>query len=277
MHRHEPPVNQKDVHVIAITNRLVVVDKPPSLPVHPCGRYRHNSVLNILDREKSIRDIYIVHRLDRLTSGLLVFARSPHVSREIAAIIKRNEVTKVYLAKVEGFFPDETSVEQPIAYVKRGKSKKQNAVDPKGKYALTHFKREHYDGTHSIVRCFPKTGRTHQIRIHLAWLGFPILNDPLYNDDCHFKDDYVFEDIDPSILENPDTASSEDLDPIENMVKDFPHCFDCKRHYRDPSQDEMLIYLHALSYTIEGVCYQTEIPEWASVLQTTNKEQAPES
>lgn len=254
VHRHEPPVSDKEIRIIATTPNIVVVDKPASMPVHPCGRYRHNSTIYILEREKNIKDLYIVHRLDRLTSGLLLFARSPEVSREIAVKMKKKEVEKVYLAKVLGNFPEEITVEQPISYIKRGKSHKQNAVDPSGKYALTSFKREFFDGTHSVVRCFPKTGRTHQIRLHLAWIGFPIINDPLYNDECAFKDDYLYDDIDPeaSISANKEEAETP-----------FPHCQDCKRIYKDPTQEEMQLYLHALSYKIEDMEFSTDYPEWA--------------
>ncbi|KAK8379521.1 hypothetical protein O3P69_019448 [Scylla paramamosain] len=86
---------------------MVVVDKPASIPVHPCGRYRHNTVVFILAKEYNLKNLRTIHRLDRLTSGLLLFGRTPKKAREMEQQIRTRQVTKEYVCRVEGEFPRE--------------------------------------------------------------------------------------------------------------------------------------------------------------------------
>ncbi|RXN17151.1 RNA pseudouridylate synthase domain-containing 2 [Labeo rohita] len=179
VHRHEPPVIGKPLEVLVDDGEVVVVDKPASLPVHPCGRYRHNTVIFILGKEKGLSGLHTVHRLDRLTSGVLLFARTLEVSKKLDAMVRERQLEKEYVCRVEGEFPEgEVVCEEPILVVsfRVGLCR----VDPKGKESRTVFQRLSYNGRSSVVRCLPLTGRTHQIRVHLQFLGFPILNDPIY-------------------------------------------------------------------------------------------------
>ncbi|XP_042598444.1 RNA pseudouridylate synthase domain-containing protein 2-like [Cyprinus carpio] len=179
VHRHEPPVSGKPLEVLVDDGEVVVVDKPASLPVHPCGRYRHNTVIFILGKEKGLSGLHTVHRLDRLTSGVLLFARTLEVSKKLDAMVRERQLEKEYVCRVEGEFPEgEVVCEEPILVVsfRVGLCR----VDPKGKESRTVFQRLSYNGCSSVVRCLPLTGRTHQIRVHLQFLGFPILNDPIY-------------------------------------------------------------------------------------------------
>ncbi|XP_051578741.1 pseudouridylate synthase RPUSD2-like isoform X2 [Myxocyprinus asiaticus] len=179
VHRHEPPVSGQPLEVLVDDGEVVVVDKPASLPVHPCGRYRHNTVIFILGKEKGLSGLHTVHRLDRLTSGVLLFARTLEVSKKLDAMVRERQLEKEYVCRVDGEFPEgEVVCEEPILVVsfKVGLCR----VDPKGKECRTVFQRLSYNGRSSVVRCLPLTGRTHQIRVHLQFLGFPILNDPIY-------------------------------------------------------------------------------------------------
>ncbi|XP_077096002.1 pseudouridylate synthase RPUSD2 [Siphateles boraxobius] len=179
VHRHEPPVSGQPMEVLVDDGEVVVVDKPGSLPVHPCGRYRHNTVIFILGKEKGLSGLHTVHRLDRLTSGVLLFARTLEVSQKLDEMVRERQLEKEYVCRVEGEFPDgEVVCEEPILVVsfRVGLCR----VDPKGKESRTVFQRLSYNGRSSVVRCLPLTGRTHQIRVHLQFLGFPILNDPIY-------------------------------------------------------------------------------------------------
>lgn len=180
IHRHEVPVTMAPVNIIHLSKDLVVVDKPSSIPVHPCGRYRHNSLVFILGKEYNLIELRTLHRLDRLTSGLLFMARNFETAVRLMAEMANRDVQKEYVCRVVGDFPQGTiEVDQPIDVI----SHKLGIfwIKPTGKVSKTMFKRLSCNGKTSVVKCYPLTGRTHQIRIHLQYLGFPIVNDPLYN------------------------------------------------------------------------------------------------
>ncbi|XP_045679482.1 RNA pseudouridylate synthase domain-containing protein 2 [Phyllostomus hastatus] len=180
VHRHEPPVTAEPVRLLAENEDVVVVDKPSSIPVHPCGRFRHNTVIFILGKEHQLKELHPLHRLDRLTSGVLMFAKTAAVSERIHEQVRDRQLEKEYVCRVEGEFPaEEVTCKEPILVVsyKVGVCR----VDTRGKPCETVFQRLSYNGHSSVVRCRPLTGRTHQIRVHLQFLGHPILNDPIYN------------------------------------------------------------------------------------------------
>jgi 23S rRNA-/tRNA-specific pseudouridylate synthase len=95
------------VHIRYESARLLVVDKPSSIPVHPCGNYRHNSLIYILAKEHGLKKLHVLHRLDAVTSGLLLLAKDSHTARQIGAQITNKQVRKEYVARVQGRFPDE--------------------------------------------------------------------------------------------------------------------------------------------------------------------------
>ncbi|NWI18337.1 RUSD2 protein, partial [Crypturellus soui] len=180
VHRHEPPVTAEPIQILVENDEVVVVDKPSSLPVHPCGRFRHNTVIFILGKEHNLKELHTIHRLDRMTSGVLMFAKTAEVSKRMDEQVRQRQLEKEYVCRVVGEFPEnEVVCEEPILVVsyKVGVCR----VDPKGKSCKTVFQRLSYNGQTSVVRCLPYTGRTHQIRVHLQYLGYPIVNDPIYN------------------------------------------------------------------------------------------------
>ncbi|KAM6392649.1 pseudouridylate synthase RPUSD2 [Pluvialis apricaria] len=180
VHRHEPPVTAQPIQILVEDDEVVVVDKPSSLPVHPCGRFRHNTVIFILGKEHDLKELHTIHRLDRMTSGVLMFAKTVEVSKRIDEQVRERQLEKEYVCRVVGEFPEhEVVCEEPILVVsyKVGVCR----VDPKGKFCKTIFQRLSYNGKTSVVKCLPRTGRTHQIRVHLQYLGHPIVNDPIYN------------------------------------------------------------------------------------------------
>uniref|UniRef100_A0A182QC43 Pseudouridylate synthase RPUSD2 n=1 Tax=Anopheles farauti TaxID=69004 RepID=A0A182QC43_9DIPT len=175
-------VTSQPITIVHMDDDIVVVNKPASIPVHPCGRYRHNTVVFILAKEYNLKNLRTIHRLDRLTSGLLLFGRSPKKARQMEHQIRNRQVQKEYICRVEGEFPEGIiECKEPIEVVsyKIGVCK----VSPKGKECTTTFQKLGFNGNSSVVLCKPLTGRMHQIRVHLQYLGYPVVNDPLYNHD----------------------------------------------------------------------------------------------
>jgi 23S rRNA-/tRNA-specific pseudouridylate synthase len=113
--RHEPPVSAERVSVLHDAGDLVVVNKPASLPIHPGGRYRRNTLVAVLAKEHGLPDLHPVHRLDRLTSGVLLLARSARAADRVRVEFERGAVRKLYLARVAGRFPAAgMTVDQPL-------------------------------------------------------------------------------------------------------------------------------------------------------------------
>ncbi|BGP52534.1 hypothetical protein JCM8202v2_000089 [Rhodotorula sphaerocarpa] len=192
MHRHEPPVAAGPVRILydgrlpGNDGETLVVEKPGSMPVHPTGRYNFNTLLEILKFDYDLPLVHTSNRLDRLTSGVMICALTADASKKLGAWFggRRNHeggVKKEYVARCRGRFPDgEVACEEPLLTIDRQIGV--NVVHPEGRDAETIFKRLSYDerSDTSVVHCRPITGRSHQIRVHLQYLGHPIANDPIY-------------------------------------------------------------------------------------------------
>jgi RluA family pseudouridine synthase len=166
-------------HVIWKDDALLVVDKPAGLLSIPDG-YRQETpyLLSVLAPE--YRKLWIVHRLDRETSGVIVLARSADAHHRLNDQFAGREVRKVYHAIVLGA-PDweDTLVDEPLR--KNGDRSHRTVIDRmRGKPASTSLRTLERFPSHALVEAQPHSGYTHQIRAHLAWIGFPIVSDPLY-------------------------------------------------------------------------------------------------
>lgn len=174
------------LEVLYEDDALLAINKPPGMVVHPApGHQRGTLVSALLHRWASPGEgldpgrLGIVHRLDKDTSGVLLVARTPDSLAELARQFRVREVRKEYLALVVGA-PRESSgtIEAPIG--RHPTLRKKMAVRPQGRSARTRYEvLERLNGL-TLVRAFPETGRTHQIRVHLAALGTPVACDPLY-------------------------------------------------------------------------------------------------
>ncbi|KAI0789631.1 pseudouridine synthase [Abortiporus biennis] len=186
VHRHEPPVSSRPVKITLHDKErdFIVIDKPGSIPVHATGRYYKNSLIEILQDEFGFEKVYPVNRLDRLTSGLMILPLNAKLANEMANEFKAGTIRKEYIARVKGKFPEgPITCEQPLLTVDRQMGL--NIVHPEGKEAKTIFTlMMHYDENTdtSVVHCQPFTGRSHQLRVHLQYLGYPIANDPIYSE-----------------------------------------------------------------------------------------------
>ncbi len=164
---------------------LLVVDKPADLLTVPD---RHDPDLPNLKQllSEQYGQVIPVHRLDRPTTGLLVFARTPEAHRSLSMQFEARDVEKVYLALVDGVpDPDEATIDEPIA-PHPSKVGQMLVSNRGGKFARTDYKVMEVLGKFSLVGVQIFTGRTHQIRVHLAYIGHPLLVDPFYGKRTEF-------------------------------------------------------------------------------------------
>jgi 23S rRNA-/tRNA-specific pseudouridylate synthase len=301
--RKENPIIDQKLEIVHEDEDYLVVDKPSSWPVHVCGGYQFNTLHRILMDEFSYKELRVLHRLDKHTSGIVIMAKNKKSAENFTYKLHTDEAKKTYLCRVKGNFNHEGSVdvERSIVYVNKAKGvytdmddekvkeyyatdtdkkvkakydkagckiknkKKHNANDSdddskddeinEPKYAKTSFEKLFYnpESNTSVVIARPLTGRTHQIRIHLRYLGYPIANDPcyggvVYNDLKEFQnpDMIKFQQFIPEI----DEKSNDNMNnTTEELSVSQIYCYK--------------IWLHAYRYKFDSYEFVTKMPEWA--------------
>lgn len=317
IHRHEPPVTADPIGIVHEDDGMIVINKPAGMPVHPAGRYNYNSVLEVLKAQRPGFVPKPCNRLDRLTSGIMFIGKTSAAAMEMSEQIFGRAVRKEYLARVHGRFPEgEVVCTQPILQIspKLGL----NRVRASGKPAKTVFKRLAYYGpegdpassggaaaeitsegggsgevlpwTHkkgySIVRCLPVTGRTHQIRVHLQFLGHPVQNDPIYANQRVWGlslgawDGEGLTTADADVIARLERMGKEDVASAvayyDEMLEGYEkkraellsgeYCPECDTPlYTDPDPRHLRLWLHSLRYeAVDGSwSYTSPLPDWA--------------
>lgn len=164
---------------------LIIINKASGMVVHPApGHYSGTLVNALLFRYgKLAGDSFrpgIVHRLDKDTSGLMLVAKNDWSLEKLSEMISTKSVERKYLAIVEGVIKHETgTIDAPIGRDINNRQK-MAVTDLNSKEAITHFRVLERFQNHTLIECILETGRTHQIRVHLAYIGYPVCNDPLY-------------------------------------------------------------------------------------------------
>ena len=317
LHRHEPPVSGQPIRIVHEDDDMIVINKPAGVPVHPAGRYKYNSIIEIMRAERGLGTNPLpCNRLDRLTSGIMFVGKNPKAAEKLSMQIQDRHVKKEYVARVIGEFPQGDVVcEQPVMQISpklglnraraSGKDAKtvfkrlayyppanlSNGHEEKGMYIRTE-KEKIRDSKmewkvkkgHSIVRCLPVTGRTHQLRVHLQFLGHPISNDPIYCNQRVFgpnlaagdADSDHDEDIISRLSKMGKSEVAEAMAYHDEMMEEYnkkkaekmtgTFCDVCDTPlYSDPGEHELGIYLHAKRYAHDkgDWDYESPLPDWA--------------
>lgn len=175
-----------DIEIIYEDDDLAVINKPQGMVVHPAaGNYSGTLVNALLKRCSNLSGINgiirpgIVHRIDKDTSGVLVIAKNDIAHRSLAEQIKEHSVKRIYIALVEGIMKnDNGTVDKPIG--RHHVERKKMAIVQNGRNAVTHYSVIERFRNNTLIEARLETGRTHQIRVHMSYIGHPLVGDPVY-------------------------------------------------------------------------------------------------
>lgn len=171
------------VEILYEDNYFIVLNKPPGLLVHPTGQTSHGTLSNFLayyyQQQGAICTVRPIHRLDRETSGCVVFAKDGQTQTQLEKSLKEGNLKRTYQAVVNGIVdPPTGTINAPIGLHPTKPNRR--AVNQKGDPAVTHYKTVRNFSGASLLELTLDTGRTHQIRVHLSYLGHPIVGDRMY-------------------------------------------------------------------------------------------------
>ena len=164
---------------------VLVLDKPAGVAAHGGSGISHGAIELLRAARPELTDLSLVHRLDRETSGCLVLAKRRSALRSLHALFREGRVEKNYLALVAGDWQfGEQLIDAPLAVTHRRGGERHVIVSADGKPARTRVRLSRACGAYSLLQCQPETGRTHQIRVHLADRGHPLVGDERYGDEA---------------------------------------------------------------------------------------------
>jgi 23S rRNA pseudouridine1911/1915/1917 synthase len=165
--------------VLLEDDAVLAIDKPAGLPMHTTAKFWRNTLVALLRQRYPGRHAEICHRIDRETSGVLLIALTPTAASRLKRAFAERTIEKRYLALVKGHPPDAGVIDQPIKLLDSPTHVMMGAA-PDGLAAVTRFRVLRRFAEHALVEAEPETGRQHQIRVHLAGIGCPLVGDKLY-------------------------------------------------------------------------------------------------
>jgi len=176
------------IEIVYETENIILVNKPSGLVVHPGSGNKKGTLVNaVLYHTKELSDCNgmerpgIVHRIDKDTSGLIVIAKNNKAHQILSEQFKNHTIERKYTALVKGILKhNHITIDAPIGRDEINR-KKMTVTEKNSKHAVTHINvLKRYDG-YTLVECLLETGRTHQIRVHMSYIGYPVFNDPVYS------------------------------------------------------------------------------------------------
>lgn len=178
--------NHPKVPLIFIDSQIVVVDKPAGISSVPFDKHERGTLVELVGRSLNslehgrVATIHVVHRIDKETSGVVVFARTQSSLKTLKQLFRVHDIDRRYLAIVEGKLTNQTFSSRLVA--NRGDGKRGSTTNPRlGQIAITHVRSLEYMKSATLIECRLETGRTHQIRIQLAEAGHPLLGERVYS------------------------------------------------------------------------------------------------
>lgn len=192
---------QSSVATVFEDDTVLVVDKPAGLVCHSASRPEHDSLAHWL-RRRGLDTPRLIHRLDRETSGLVLVAKTLSAARALARQMHQRLIQREYLAVVWGeLASDRVVVDQPIGLAEHALVYTRRVVRPDGQPARTTVQVERRLAGFTLVRLRPHTGRAHQLRVHMQWLGHPIVGDKIYGPDERWYLEFIRAGVTPAMLE----------------------------------------------------------------------------
>ena len=175
-----------DLSILYEDEDILVINKAADMPVHPSIGNYDNTLANGVTwyfKEKGQHFVYrCINRLDRDTTGALILAKNPYSAAVLSAQMKQRQIRRTYLAIVQGIAPEQGTIDAPIG--RAADSTIERQVDfANGESAVTHYERLDTYHSYSLIELHLETGRTHQIRVHMKYIGHPLPGDFLYNPD----------------------------------------------------------------------------------------------
>jgi 23S rRNA pseudouridine1911/1915/1917 synthase len=204
---------------------MLVLNKPAGLPVHPSNSHYTDSLSNgvkfYFDKIKLNKKIRPVNRLDLNTSGLVIFAKCEYIQEELSRQMQNMILKKEYICVANGILVNKSgTINLPIA--RKPGSIIERCIDSKGQYSVTHYTVLKENKDYSLIKCLLETGRTHQIRIHFASIGHPLLGDTLYGSKSDLISRQALHSYKISLI-HPITKTK--LDFISEIPKDISKLF----------------------------------------------------
>lgn len=220
----EPAVSQ-NIELLYEDEYFFAVSKPSQLPVHPSGKYFFNTLSSLVGRKLGLCGLYPYNRLDRETSGIVLFAKD----KKFVQLLQNISIDKCYLAVVFGAVsPALGVIDKPLAQKTVGELRHHMVVDPNGKPCFTEYEVVSANGAYSLVRLKLLTGRKHQIRAHLSSFGHPIVGDKQYG---------AFPDL--LISYSANERNEEDILKKVKALRQLLHCY--RVVFRHPKKNKMVV------------------------------------